>query len=96
MSQQSYVYILTDNQNSVLYTGVTSDLTRRLYQHRDGQGSSFTRKYHAWKLVYYEVYEDILQAIAREKQIKGGSRKKKIELIEAMNPKWQDLNKDLW
>ncbi len=95
MSQQSYVYILTDSQDRVLYTGVTADLSRRLYQHREGQGSSFTRKYRAWKLVYYEVHEDILQAIVREKQIKSGSRQKKVALIEAMNPEWKDLSKDL-
>jgi putative endonuclease len=94
MPKQSYVYILTDSQNHVLYTGVTSDLAKRLYQHRGGQGSSFARKYRAWKLAYYEVHEDILQAIAREKQIKSWSRSKKVGLIEGMNPEWRDLAKE--
>ena len=91
MDKQCYVYIMTNNNNTVLYTGVTSDLKRRAYQHRHQMCKGFTRKYNIVKLVYYEVLQDPYNAIAREKQIKGGSRKKKIGLIESMNPEWEDL-----
>jgi len=77
--------------NTVLYTGVTNDLYRRVSQHRAGEGSKFTARYHATKLVYYETYQDIHDAIAREKQIKGVSRQDKIDLVNDVNPNWEDL-----
>ena len=87
-----YVYILTNAKNGTLYTGVTNDLKRRVTQHREHRfPDSFSAKYGTTMLVYYEHTTDILAAIRREKQIKGGSRKKKIELIEKMNRDWRDL-----
>ncbi len=88
-----YVYILTNKHNDVLYVGVTSDLLRRLQEHREGSGGSFsfTKKYHVDKLVYFEQADSIEGAIEREKQLKAGSRKKKIELIQGANPEWKDL-----
>ncbi len=86
-----YVYILTNNNNRVLYTGVTNDLKRRVYEHKEGLVKGFTKKYNVSKLIYFEVSEDIYSAISREKQIKAGSRKKKIELINSMNEDWRDL-----
>jgi putative endonuclease len=91
MDKQCYVYIMTNNNNTVLYTGVTSDLRLRAFQHRQRLCKGFTRKYNIVKLVYYEILQDPYNAIAREKQIKAGSRKKKTELIESMNPEWKDL-----
>jgi putative endonuclease len=85
-----YVYILTNKYNSVLYTGVTNDLTTRVDQHQNNQ-SFFTSRYKVHKLVYFEEFTQINEAIAREKQIKGGSRQKKIDLIESVNPVWKDL-----
>lgn len=91
-----YVYINTNKWNSVLYTGVTGNLLNRNYQHKSKDSKiSFTAKYKADKLVYCEVFNNINDDISREKQIKGGSRNKKIELIKKFNPKWQDLGKDL-
>ena len=87
-----YVYILTNKTNTVLYTGVTNDLSRRIYEHKtDFNEKSFTAKYHIHKLVYYEQTNDVHTALEREKQIKAGSRKKKLELINAFNPDWKDL-----
>ncbi|MFC1736846.1 GIY-YIG nuclease family protein [Candidatus Hydrogenedentota bacterium] len=91
MKNDSYIYIMTNKSNRVLYTGVTSDLVKRVWQHREGVEEGFAKKYNAKKLVYFEVFGDILNAIAREKQIKGGSRQKKIDLIESQNPEWKDL-----
>ena len=91
MEKQFYIYILSSNNNNVLYTGITSDLIRRVYEHKNKLFPGFTGKYNVNKLVYYEVYFDPVSAIEREKQIKGGSRKKKINLIEAKNSKWDDL-----
>jgi len=88
---QYFVYILTNFHNTVLYTGVTGDLKRRLSQHRQAFLNSFTKKYKTFKLVYYEVFENINEAIAREKQLKGGSRQKKLDLINRANPEWKDL-----
>jgi putative endonuclease len=88
---QYFVYILSNFHNTVLYTGVTGDLKRRLLQHRQAFLNSFTKKYKTFKLVYYEVFENINEAIAREKQLKGGSRQKKLDLINRANPKWNDL-----
>jgi putative endonuclease len=95
MSRQYYVYIMTNKHNTVLYTGVTNDLRRRAYEHRSGRGGGFTSKYNVHKLVYYEVAESVEAAIAREKQIKGGSRQNKVDLVEGMNPEWVDLYDDL-
>ena len=95
MSRQSYVYIMTNQTNRVLYTGVTTDLLKRISQHKEGIGGEFTKKYNIKKLVYFEIFEDVREAIAREKQIKKGSRRKKVDLIEAMNPSWSDLYDDL-
>jgi putative endonuclease len=95
MEKDPVVYIMANKQNGTLYTGVTSDLVSRVYQHKHAHISSFTKDYHCKLLVYYEQHEDMLSAIAREKQIKAGSRKKKLALIEKMNPKWQDLYETL-
>ncbi len=92
MKKNGYVYILTNISNTVLYTGVTSDLTERIQKHKsEFYKDSFTSRYNITKLVYYELFESIEDAITREKQIKAGSRKKKIELIEKHNPEWKDL-----
>jgi putative endonuclease len=91
MGKQAYVYIMTNQHREVLYTGVTSDLKKRVYQHREGLLGGFTRRYNAKRLIYYEAFDDILDAIAREKQIKAGSRQKKIDLINYVNPDWRDL-----
>ncbi len=86
------VYIITNKNNTTLYTGVSSDLISRIIEHKEKiYSQSFTSKYNISKLVYYEQFHSIEEAIAREKQIKAGSRKKKIELIESMNPEWNDL-----
>jgi putative endonuclease len=85
------VYIMANDRNGTLYTGVTSNLPQRIHQHREGLGEGFTRRYRCKLLVFYETYERMDEAIAREKQIKGGSRAKKLALIEAMNPQWRDL-----
>ena len=86
-----YVYILTNKNNTVLYTGVTNDLIKRVHQHRNKLNAGFTSRYNVYKLVFFEEYNQIKDAIAREKQIKGGSRQKKLDLINAMNPEWKDL-----
>src|SRR5512137_778206 len=91
MGKEYFVYIMTNQHNTVLYTGVTNDLMRRVWEHKQGFGSSFTNRYRVNKLVYYESYENINLAIAREKQIKGGSRQKKINLVNGFNPEWNDL-----
>ena len=89
------IYIMTNKGNSVLYTGVTSDLRKRVCQHKNKLVSGFTSKYNVDKLVYYEVSSDSYSAISREKQIKAGSRKRKLDLINSMNPEWRDLYDDL-
>lgn len=86
-----YVYLMTNKYNTVIYTGVTDNLQKRVHQHKEGFVSGFTEKYNITKLVYYEVFDTIEGAIAREKQIKAGSRKKKIALIMSMNPAFKDL-----
>jgi len=91
MRKQSYIYILFNKRNGTIYTGVTSDLVRRVYEHKNKLIDGFTKKYSIDKLGYYEIFSSIGEAIAREKQIKGYSRKKKIALIEKMNPCWEDL-----
>jgi putative endonuclease len=93
MERGGAIYILTNKNNTVLYTGVTSDLRKRLYEHKNKiYTTSFTGKYNVSKLVYFEVFSFIEEAIAREKQIKGGSRKKKLDLINSINPDWNDLS----
>ena len=91
MNKLYCVYIMTNHNNTVLYTGVTSDLKKRIYQHKNKLVEGFTKRYNITKLVYYEAYRDPERAISREKQIKGGSRKKKINLVEKKNPNWDDL-----
>jgi putative endonuclease len=87
-----YVYILTTERNSALYTGITNDLYRRCCEHKAGHNPGFTKKYNVNKLVYYEVFDLVEVAIAREKQIKGYSRGKKISLINKFNPSWVELH----
>ncbi|NWF78225.1 MAG: GIY-YIG nuclease family protein [Chloroflexi bacterium] len=91
--KQYYVYIMTNNSRT-LYAGVTDDLIRRVYEHKNKLIKGFTRKYNITRLVYYEVTGDAKEAIQREKQIKGWLRKKKIALIEAANPEWRDLSEE--
>lgn len=90
-NMEGYVYILFNKRNGTLYTGVTSNLPKRIYEHKNKLAKGFTSKYGVDKLGYYEVFESITDAIAREKQIKGGSRKQKLTLIEQGNPGWKDL-----
>lgn len=90
-----YVYLLTNQRLNVLYTGVSNDLLRRVYEHKNKLLKGFTQKYNVDCLVYYEVHTDINNAIAREKQIKGWSRQKKNALIKQFNPSWKDLYEDL-
>ncbi len=90
--KKGYTYILASKRNGTLYTGVTSDLTKRIWQHKNSVIDGFTAKYKVNILVYYEIYDEIINAIQREKQIKGWSRKKKLQLIEEKNPKWEDLS----
>jgi putative endonuclease len=93
--KQGFVYLLTNQGHTVIYTGVTSDLVRRIYEHQQHLVEGFTKKYRVTKLVYFESYDSIEDAIAREKQIKAGSRRKKILLIESMNPTWKDLSEEI-
>ncbi len=86
---------MTNQRNTVLYTGVTNNLKRRVYEHKEKLVDGFTKKYNITKLVYYEVFEDIESAILKEKQIKAGSRQRKIELINSMNKEWRDLYGEL-
>ena len=90
-----YVYILSNKHNTVLYTGVTSNLQKRISEHQTKAVPGFTKKYNVDKLVYYEIYDDVISAISREKQIKAGSRQKKVELIEKENQLWTDLSVSL-
>jgi putative endonuclease len=92
---QYYIYIMTNHKNSVLYTGVTNDLTRRIYQHKNKLVEGFTKRYNLTRLVYYESCSSIESAIIREKQIKAGSRQDKIDLIDAVNRDWHDLSGEL-
>jgi putative endonuclease len=89
------VYIMANGHNGTLYTGVTSNLPQRVWLHRTGALPGFTSRYGCKFLVWYEVHATMLDAIAREKQIKGGSRRKKLALIEALNPTWRDLYEEL-
>ncbi|WP_114297164.1 GIY-YIG nuclease family protein [Anaerobacterium chartisolvens] len=87
--------MLTNKLNTVLYTGVTNDLVRRTFEHKEKMVEGFTKKYNVNKLVYYEIFSDIKSAIQREKQIKGITRQKKINLINIMNKDWKDLYRDI-
>lgn len=93
--KQPAVYIVASRRNGTIYTGVTSNLTRRAYEHREGLVPGFTARYGCKLLVWYELQADMAAAIVREKQIKGGSRRRKLALIEALNPDWHDLYPDL-
>jgi putative endonuclease len=86
---------MTNKNNKVLYTGVTSDLKRRVYEHKEKLIEGFTKRYNITKLIYYEIYRDAEKAILREKQIKGGSRAKKEMLVNGFNPEWRDLYTEL-
>lgn len=90
-----YVYIMTNRSKSTLYTGVTNNLPRRIYEHKNKLVPGFTNKYNVNTLLYFETTTDVNSAIAREKQIKGWLREKKIKLIESINPEWQDLSEKL-
>lgn len=90
MNKQYYIYILS-NKNSTLYIGVTSDLVKRIYEHRNNLFDGFTKKYKIHSLVYFEIVNDINSAISREKQLKDWHRQWKIDLIKSMNPNWKDL-----
>ena len=89
------MYIVASKPNGTLYTGVTSDLVKRVYEHKDGLADGFTKKYDVHRLVYFEMHEDMNAAIAREKQIKKWDRAWKLELIEKGNPAWKDLYDDI-
>ena len=90
------VYIMTNQYNTVLYTGVTSNIFKRINEHKEKIVGGFTSRYNVTKLVHYEEFTTMPEAIAREKQIKGGSRKKKIDLINSKNPEWKDLYDDFF
>jgi putative endonuclease len=85
------IYILTNKHNTVLYTGVTNNLLRRVWEHKNKLVEGFSKQYNLDKLVYYEFFDEMIEAIKREKQVKGGSRKNKMELIKNFNPRWDDL-----
>ena len=93
--KQYYVYILASERNGTLYVGVTSDLVKRIWQHKNNLADGFTKKYGAHQLVHYEETSDVNSAIAREKQLKNWQRKWKLELIEKTNPQWEDLYKKI-
>ena len=95
MPKQPAVYILASKYNGTLYIGVTSNLSQRMYQHREGMVEGFSKKYGVKLLVYFEMCEDMIGAIAKEKALKGITRAKKIALIESVNPDWEDLAKKL-
>jgi putative endonuclease len=90
-----YIYIVTNRDNAVLYTGETDDLKRRVFEHKQRFVKSFSKRYNADKLVYFELADDRLSAVAREKQIKGWLRAKKIKMIESFNPEWKDLYEEI-
>ena len=90
-SRPGYLYLMMNKVHTVIYTGVTSNLQKRIYEHKEGITGGFTTQYHVHKLVYYEVFDDIQNAILREKQLKGGSRERKMSLIRKSNPDFKDL-----
>ena len=93
--KNGYLYILSNKPNGTLYVGVTSDLIKRIYEHKNEITPGFSTRYNVKNLVYYEIFDFIEDAIAREKQLKAGSRAKKIMLIESMNPNWKDLYEEI-
>ena len=93
--KQPAVYIMASKRNGTLYTGVTSDLVKRVWQHREGVSKGFTARYGCKQLVWYELHSEMHEAISREKQIKAGSRQKKLQIIESTNPDWCDLWDDV-
>lgn len=93
--KRGYIYILFNKKQGTLYVGVTSNLIKRIYEHKNKFVEGFTKKYSVDKLGYYEVFDDIRLALEREKQLKAGSRARKIELIEGMNPEWKDLYSEI-
>jgi putative endonuclease len=95
MNKQYYVYIMANGTNTVTYTGITNDLYRRFYEHKNKLVDGFTKKYNTNKLVYFEMCEDVESVIIREKQIKSWSRKAKVALINTMNSDWHDLSEEL-
>lgn len=95
MGKNFYVYVMTNQNHTVLYTGVANDLRKRVWQHKQKLVSGFTKRYNVNKLVYYEIFEDSYRAIQREKQIKDGPRQKKTDLIDKTNPGWRDLSEVL-
>jgi len=95
MTKLPFVYMMASGRNGTLYVGVTSDLPKRSWQHREGLAEGFTKRYGCKLLVWFERHETIESAIIREKQIKAGSRKAKLVLIEAANPTWRDLFEDI-
>lgn len=95
LDRQYYVYIITNKSNNVLYIGVTNDLIRRIFEHKNKLADGFTKKYNLAKLVYYEATNDIESAITREKQLKNWHRDWKMNLINQFNPEWKDLGIDL-
>ena len=95
MDRSFFVYIMTNSRKTVLYTGVTNNLPRRVHEHKEKLTPGFASKYNVIDLVYYEIAETAEAAVAREKQLKAGSRRRKIELIKSINPAWRDLSTDL-
>ncbi len=95
MNKQFYVYILSSKENGTLYIGVTNNLIRRVYEHRNNLIQGFTQKYNVHQLVYYEIFYDIYEAITREKRLKKWKRQWKIELIEKFNSEWKDLYQEI-
>lgn len=92
MNKTYYVYITTNTYNTVFYTGITSNLIKRTYQHKHKLVDGFTKKYNLWKLIYYEEYTDVRDALEREKQVKDYRREKKLALIRKMNPRFEEIN----
>jgi putative endonuclease len=93
--RKGYIYLMTNKRDTVIYTGITSDLKKRVYEHKEKLADGFTKKYNVNQLVYYEIFGDIRSAILREKQIKTGSRKKKIDLVKSINPAFKDLYNEI-
>jgi putative endonuclease len=95
MNKYYFIYIIANSLNTVLYVGITNNLKKRIFEHKEKLVEGFTKRYNESKLVYYELFEDPESAIIREKQLKGGSRKRKEELINSINPEWFDLYPEL-
>lgn len=95
MRKGGFIYFMTNYKNTTIYCGVTNNLSKRVYEHKNRLVKSFTSRYNLNNLVYFEHFDSIENAIMREKQIKGGSRKRKIDLIESNNPDWRDLSDDI-